>query len=168
MCFPCSAIYSWDIISMCVFFEIRCYNCTFKWSHVYQFGSVRDDVIPDEVVNFQYFCFLVYVNFCWSELHCSIDIVLCTDLQTSPFSKCPLCYTSIHLPSFLLFFWYCQIIIFGYFITLWAGLGGLWETCSPRDPRFAGTNPAEVDGILPTSFGGKGPHLRRPLHQTVS
>ena len=26
------------------------------------------------------------------------------------------------------------------------GLGGLGVTCSPRDPRFAGSNPAEVDG----------------------
>ena len=28
-----------------------------------------------------------------------------------------------------------------------AGLGGLGVTCSPRDPRFAGSNPAEVDGF---------------------
>ena len=40
------------------------------------------------------------------------------------------------------------------------GLGGLGVTCSPRDPRFAGSNPAEVDGffqdvkILSTSPGG--------------
>ena len=27
------------------------------------------------------------------------------------------------------------------------GLGGLGVTCSPRDPRFAGSNPAEVDGF---------------------
>ena len=27
-------------------------------------------------------------------------------------------------------------------------LGGLGVTCSPRDPRFAGSNPAEVDGFL--------------------
>ena len=26
------------------------------------------------------------------------------------------------------------------------GLGGLGVPCSPRDPRFAGSNPAEVDG----------------------
>ena len=25
------------------------------------------------------------------------------------------------------------------------GLGGLGATCSPRDPRFAGSKPAEVD-----------------------
>ena len=25
------------------------------------------------------------------------------------------------------------------------GLSGLGLTCSPRDPRFAGSNPAEVD-----------------------
>ena len=40
------------------------------------------------------------------------------------------------------------------------GLGGLGVTCSPRDPRFAGSNPAEVDGffqdlkILSTSHTG--------------
>ena len=28
------------------------------------------------------------------------------------------------------------------------GLGGLGVTCLPRDPRFAGSNPAEVDGFL--------------------
>ena len=28
------------------------------------------------------------------------------------------------------------------------GLGGFGITCSPRDPRFAGLNPAEVDGFF--------------------
>ena len=28
------------------------------------------------------------------------------------------------------------------------GLGGLGVTCLPRDPRFAGSNPAEVDGFF--------------------
>ena len=28
------------------------------------------------------------------------------------------------------------------------GLGGLKVTCSPRDVRFAGSNPAEVDGFF--------------------
>ena len=28
------------------------------------------------------------------------------------------------------------------------GLGGLGVTYSPRDPRFAGSNPAEVDGFF--------------------
>ena len=28
------------------------------------------------------------------------------------------------------------------------GLGGLVITCSPRDPRFTGSNPAEVDGFF--------------------
>ena len=27
------------------------------------------------------------------------------------------------------------------------GLGGLGVTCSHRDPRFAGSNPAEIDGF---------------------
>ena len=27
-------------------------------------------------------------------------------------------------------------------------LGGLGVTCSPRDPRFSGSNPAEVDGFF--------------------
>ena len=30
----------------------------------------------------------------------------------------------------------------------WAYLGGLGVTCSPRDPRFAGSNPTEVDGFF--------------------
>ena len=28
------------------------------------------------------------------------------------------------------------------------GLGGLGVTCSPRDPRFAGSNPVEADGFF--------------------
>ena len=28
------------------------------------------------------------------------------------------------------------------------GLGGLGVTCSPRDPCFAGSNPAEIDGFI--------------------
>ena len=28
------------------------------------------------------------------------------------------------------------------------GLGGLGVRCSPRDPRFAGSNPADVDGFF--------------------
>ena len=28
------------------------------------------------------------------------------------------------------------------------GIGGLGVTCSPRDPRFAGSNPVEVDGFF--------------------
>ena len=28
------------------------------------------------------------------------------------------------------------------------GLGGLGVPCSPRDPRIAGSNPAEVDGFF--------------------
>ena len=27
-------------------------------------------------------------------------------------------------------------------------LGGLIVTCSPRDPKFAGSNPAEVNGLF--------------------
>ena len=33
-------------------------------------------------------------------------------------------------------------------ITLKVGLGGLEVPCSPRDPTFAGSNPAEVDGFF--------------------
>ena len=36
-------------------------------------------------------------------------------------------------------------------------LGGLGVTCSPRDPRFAGSNPAEVDGFF---SGRKSPDLK--------
>ena len=28
------------------------------------------------------------------------------------------------------------------------GLGGFGVPCSPRDPKFAGSNPAEVDGFF--------------------
>ena len=50
------------------------------------------------------------------------------------------------------------IIITNYGV--YVGLGGLGVMCSPRDPRFAGSNPAEVDGffqdvkILSTSSPG--------------
>ena len=38
------------------------------------------------------------------------------------------------------------------------GLGGLGVTCSSRDPRFAGSNPAEVDGF----FSGR----KNPKHKS--
>ena len=47
------------------------------------------------------------------------------------------------------------------------GLYGLGVMCLPRDPRFAGSNPAEVDGffqdvkILRTSPPGKNRHLSK-------
>ena len=31
-------------------------------------------------------------------------------------------------------------------VCVWVDLG---VTCSPRDPRFAGSNPADVDGFFP-------------------
>ena len=36
-----------------------------------------------------------------------------------------------------------------YFLNI-VGIGGLVVTCSPRDPRFAGSNPTEVDGFFRT------------------
>ena len=33
-------------------------------------------------------------------------------------------------------------------IPQYVDLGGLGVTCLPRDPRFAGLNPAEVDGFF--------------------
>ena len=45
-------------------------------------------------------------------------------------------------------------------VCIHVGLGGLKVTCSLRDPRFAGSNPAEFDGffqdvkILNTSIPG--------------
>ena len=39
-----------------------------------------------------------------------------------------------------------SIIVF----TSQVGLGGLGVTCSPRDPRFADSNPTEVDGLFRT------------------
>ena len=42
---------------------------------------------------------------------------------------------------------------------LLVGLGGLGVTCSPRDPRFVGSNPAEVDGF----FSGR----KNPEHLDV-
>ena len=34
------------------------------------------------------------------------------------------------------------------YLLMAVGLGGFGLTCSPRDPRFAGSNPAEVDGFF--------------------
>ena len=34
------------------------------------------------------------------------------------------------------------------FMAFHVGLGGFGVTCSPRDLRFAGSNPAEVDGFF--------------------
>ena len=33
-------------------------------------------------------------------------------------------------------------------VVIIVGLGGLGVTCSPRDPRFSGSNQAEVDGFF--------------------
>ena len=33
-------------------------------------------------------------------------------------------------------------------LTYTFGLGGLGVTCSPRDPRFGGSNPTDVDGFF--------------------
>ena len=38
------------------------------------------------------------------------------------------------------------------------GLGGLRVTCLPQDPRFAGSNPTEVDGF----FSGR----KNPQHKS--
>ena len=35
------------------------------------------------------------------------------------------------------------------------GLGGLGVSCSPRDLRFLGSNPSEVDGFFHKSFGSE-------------
>ena len=57
---------------------------------------------------------------------------------------------------------YVHIFILRY---IYFGLGGLGVTCSPRDPSFAGSNSAEVDGffqdvkILSTRPQGKGGRL---------
>ena len=42
---------------------------------------------------------------------------------------------------------YHKIISVSTFLLL-VGLGGIEVTCSPRDPRFAHSNPAEVDGFF--------------------
>ena len=39
---------------------------------------------------------------------------------------------------------YCMLFSFKYIV----GLCGLGETCSPRDPKFARSNPAAVDGFF--------------------
>ena len=44
------------------------------------------------------------------------------------------------------------------------GLGGIGVTCSPRDPRFAGSNPAEVDGF----FQDRNILSKSPLTGTLS
>ena len=40
---------------------------------------------------------------------------------------------------------YIYIYIYIYLFIYIVGLGGLVVTCSPRDPRFAGSKPTEVD-----------------------
>ena len=49
-------------------------------------------------------------------------------------------------------------LIFMTNITL-IGLAGLGVTCSPRDKRFAGSNPAEIDGFF---SGRKNPEYKSP------
>ena len=56
-------------------------------------------------------------------------------------------FFTIHQNSFLVFLSSSLSIIINYSEV---GLGGLGVTCSPRDPRFAGSNPAEVDAFFRT------------------
>ena len=39
-------------------------------------------------------------------------------------------------------------IYLNYYIEINRGLGGLGVMCSPQDPTFAGSNPAEFDGFF--------------------
>ena len=39
-------------------------------------------------------------------------------------------------------------VLHSYLLILLVSLGALGVTCSPRDPRFADSNPAEVDGFF--------------------
>ena len=41
-----------------------------------------------------------------------------------------------------------NLLSVGETISLAVGLGGVGVTCSPRDPRFAGSKPTEVDGFF--------------------
>ena len=50
-----------------------------------------------------------------------------------------LLYQLLHLAFFL---------IFAIWLRIKSNLGGLGVACSPRDPRFACSNPAEVDGFF--------------------
>ena len=59
----------------------------------------------------------------------------------------------IYIPYFL----YNIQYIIG-FNNVLVGLGGLGVTCTPRDLRFAGSNPAEIDG----SFSGR----KNPEHKS--
>ena len=55
-----------------------------------------------------------------------------------------------------------KVVVYNTFILIFklVGLGGVGVKCSPRDPRFMGSNPAEVDGsfqdvkILSTNLSG--------------
>ena len=42
----------------------------------------------------------------------------------------------------------CKDISFSKLRSSLVGLDGLGETCSPRDPRFSGSNPTEVNGFF--------------------
>ena len=54
------------------------------------------------------------------------------------------------------------------------GLGGLGVTCSPRDSRFGGSNPAEVDGFSQDKSSGRGfktgaaARLKKKTFSTIS
>ena len=45
--------------------------------------------------------------------------------------------------------WVADEVTFGSnYIIIMVGLGGVGVPCSTRDPRFAGSNPTEVDGFF--------------------
>ena len=103
----------------------------------------------------------------WQRRHNWVNILYCSFFSIKSFFRCEkhpkyncnfLSY-SIHnyrlhwLKNNCLFPMQWFFIIIGL-----VGLGGLGVTCSPRDPRFASWNPAEVDGF----FSGR----KNPEHKS--
>ena len=83
-------------------------------------------------------CFIESVKFCTS-LHSLLGVRLLTFSYTLAYFHCR-SYEFLNSPS---------SDIFGHQVNgINVGLGGLRVTCSPRDPRFAGSNPTEVDGVF--------------------
>ena len=106
---------------------------------MYYLTSVRD-----EGDGFARQAWVYSSELCWFWSICNIDNIL-LNAKFSPLVKKTTVYKISYIKTEIMFC--CTVWLAKYTIEI-VGLGGLGVTCSPRNQRFAGSNPAEVDGFF--------------------
>ena len=105
--------------------------------------------IPIKYWNIKYASICDVFNDQWENHHFKMFIFCMCILKRPFFRLYVLCSrTGCKVVRYVFFtnFRYSLYILYFYIFFI-AGLGDLGVTCSPRNPRFAGSNPAEVDGF---------------------